>query len=485
MDFYELLVIVGIGLEIACIVIVLFFEHKNPPSTIAWILVLFMLPVVGIIAYMFLGSGFHVNKRKRYSIKLAVDEFFNDYLSKELCLSDFYRQMDLTHDFGRMSRYFFSAGRSIYTEGNCATVFTDGTEKFDALLADMENAKHHIHLLYYIFRHDALGEKILEVAKRKAREGVVVRLLYDNVGNLLLPTYSFSDLQEAGGNCSSFAPMRFSLMSQLRANYRNHRKIAVIDGSIGYVGGMNVGVEYLGEDKHLTPWRDTHMRLTGPSVWFLQERFLMDWFYATDEGIKDYSISKYFHSEFPACEEGLGVQIVSSGPDTTETAPIKGGMMEMLYTAKKNVYLQTPYFAPDGSLFDALQVASMSGIDVRVMIPLIGDHRIVHWATLHYAREALAAGIRVFLYKGFLHSKTIVCDGKVASIGTANISNRSFYLNFEVNAFVFNEGFALEQEEIFHQDMEDCIEINEAWFASKPMPALAMYKAARLIAPLM
>lgn len=485
MALSELLFLLGVGLEIGCIVIVLFFEHKNPSSTIAWILVLLMLPLVGIIAYMFLGSGFHVNKRKRYTIKVAVDEFFNSYLSKELRLSDFYRQMELHQEFGRMSRYLFSAGRSIYTEGNSARVFTDGNDKFDALLADMEEAKHHIHLLYYIFTNDALGKKLLEVAERKAREGVVVRLLYDNVGNLLLPTFKFSDLTAAGGKSSPFAPMHFSLMSQLRVNYRNHRKIAVIDGVIGYVGGMNVGVEYLGEDKRLHPWRDTHLRLTGPAVWFLQERFLMDWFYATDEGVEGYDISKYFSTSFPKSPENLGVQIVSSGPDTTETAPIKGGFMEMLYTAKQNVYIQTPYFAPDQSFFDALQGASRAGVDVRIMLPLIGDHRIVHCATLNYAREALAAGIRVFLYQGFLHGKTIVCDGKVASIGTANISNRSFYLNFEVNAFVYNEDFARQQEQIFYNDMAHCVEINEAWFASKPFPLLSLYKAARLIAPLM
>lgn len=485
MELSELLFVIAVGLEIACIVVVLFFEHKNPASTIAWILVLFMLPVVGIIAYMFLGSGFRVNKRKRYFIKLAVDGFFNDYLSKELCLSDFYRQMELTQDFGRMNRYLFSASRSIYTEGNSATVYTNGHEKFEALIADMERAEHHIHLLYYIFRNDDLGKKILEVAKRKAREGVAVRLLYDNVGSLLLPTYHFRELEEAGGSASPFAPLRFSLMSQLRLNYRNHRKIVVIDGKVGYVGGMNVGVEYLGEDKKLHPWRDTHMRLVGPSVWFLQERFLMDWFYATDEGTKDYDIAKYFHSTSPSSQQGLGVQIVSSGPDTTEEAPIKGGMMEMLYMSRQNIYIQTPYFAPDESFFDALQAASLSGVDVRIMLPLVGDHHMVHWATLNYAREALAAGIRVFLYKGFLHSKTIVCDGKVATIGTANIGNRSFLLNFEVNAFIYNTEFARQQEQIFYDDMLNCIEINESWFASKPGPVLAVYRAARLIAPLM
>lgn len=472
-------------LDLVCIIAVIFLERRNPASSIAWVLVLIVFPVFGIIAYMLFGSGFHMNKRKRYLMKSSVDRFFQEHIFTRLKLSDSLSFIESNRELGRIINYLHNAGRAVFTVNNSADVYTDGDAKFKALLADMKSAKEHIHLLYYIFRVDELGQELLNVAVDKASQGVDVRILYDNVGNPLLPTPKncFKELEDAGGEVLAFSPMRFSLLSQLRANYRNHRKIAVIDGNIGYVGGMNVGVEYLGKDKKLSPWRDTSMRLVGESVWFLQERFLMDWSYASDINIFDMDVPKYF-PDAPSYGN-LGVQVVSSGPDTAATAPIKGALLEMVYSARKNIYLQTPYFTPDQTFLEALEAAARAGVDVRVMIPGISDHMVVYWTTLNYSQNVLDAGVRVFKYNGFLHAKTLVCDGKVATIGTSNIGARSFLMNFEVNAFMYQERFAKAQEEIFIEDQKNCVEIDEKWFASRNVLQRAVYRSSRLLAPLM
>lgn len=475
-----------IGLTIVCVATVVFFERKNPASTIAWVLVLVFLPVFGFIGYLFLGSGFRVNKKKKYKLKARSDDLYDNFIRRHLNIADVLKFIEAHENAARLLTYLHNEGEGVYTSDNRAEVFIDGNDLFPRMIADLENARDHIHLLYFIFNNDRLGREIAAILTRKARQGVDVRLIYDSVGSrAFFSPPIFRRLRQAGGQVLGFNPVISNFDSRFRLNYRNHRKITVIDGRVGYVGGMNIGDEYMGRDKRLTPWRDTHLRLTGSSVWFLQERFLMDWGYSSDMDLDArLNVPKFF----PECrseDEGrLGVQIVSGGPDTA-ASPLKSGLLTMINSARRNIYLQSPYFSPDESLLDALRIAARSEVDVRLMLPIISDHWLSHMSTLGYARQVLESGVRVFLYHGFLHAKTAVSDGLVTSIGTANINNRSYLLDFEINAFIYDAGFAADCEKIFLRDQGNSTELTPEWFAAKGRLTQSVYNFTRLFAPLM
>jgi cardiolipin synthase len=463
---------------------VVFFERKNPSSTIAWVLVLVFLPVIGFVAYLFIGSGFRVNKKKKYQIKARSDDLYDNFIRKHLDFADVLKFIEAHGNAARLITYFHNAGAGLYTSHNEAEVFHDGRRLFSRLIEDIKQARDHIHLLYFIFNNDRIGREIAAILTHKAKRGVEVRLIYDSVGSrAFISPPIFRELRQAGGQVTGFSPIFSNFDSRFRLNYRNHRKIAVIDGRVGYVGGMNIGDDYLGRNKKLRPWRDTHLRLTGSSVWFLQERFLMDWGYSSDINMDArLNIPKFF----PECraEGRLGVQIVSGGPDTEES-PLKSGLLTMIGSARRNVFLQTPYFSPDESIMDALRIAARSGVDVRLMLPAVSDHWLSRMSALGYARQILASGVRVLLYPGFLHAKTAVSDGLITSIGTANINNRSYLLDFEISAFIYDAAFAARQEGVFLRDQDICAELTPEWFENQGRPRRAVYNFARLFAPLM
>jgi len=483
MTLYTVAALCFILLDFLCIIAVLFFERKNPSSTIAWVMVLLFLPVVGILAYFSLGSGFRVNKTKRYTMKAATDRLDLDYLVKKLSLGDRYFFLQQHKDLARLLSYLHNSGDGVYTGNNTVQTYTEGAGAFADMLADLRAAEDHIHMLSYLFRPDALGKEILAILTEKAREGVRVCLMYDSVGNLLASSRCFRELTEAGGRVRAFSPLVLNLNTEARLNYRNHRKITVIDGKVAYVGGMNVGEEYLGRHKTLTPWRDTHLRITGRAVWFLHERFLLDWGFVSGEDLQALEFRRFF-PENPGSDGHIGIQIVSSGPDTDKKA-IKGGLMEMLYCARKNIYIQTPYFTPDETFLEAMCSAAQADMDVRLMLPAFGDHALVHLASLNFGRRVIEAGVRVFLYRGFLHAKTVTIDGQVASIGTTNIGSRSFALNFEVNAFIYDAEYTRHHEQIFYEDMAHCTELTLDWFKEQPVYKRAFISATRVLAPLM
>lgn len=484
MTLYTLLVFLFTLLHLACILVVIFVERKEPAATIAWVMVLFFLPFAGFIAYLMFGSGFHVNQKRRFAIKQTSDTIYRGIISKyiEGCGASA-RDPDAPRE--RMIRYLEKDGE-YYSGDNQAQIFTDGNQLFAAMLKDMRRAQKHIHLLYYIFRNDELGREILALLTEKARQGVSVRLIYDSVGSMISRGKVFRELQAAGGKVRAFSPLFPSLFSKdafithLRLNYRNHRKITVVDGVIGYVGGMNIGDEYLGKSR-LSPWRDTHLRLTGTSVCFLQERFLVDWMSIENMQPAPEQLRDIFPQ--PLQQGGLGVQIVSSGPDMPGNA-IKSGLLEMLYTARRRVFIQTPYFAPDDSLIEALRIAAQAGVDVRLMLPGMMDNPFAHCTTYSYAHQVLLFGVRVFIYNGFLHAKSLVADGETACIGTANFDNRSFSLNFEVNAFIYDRDFAAGCERIFLDDQRNCREYSDEWHRARPALLRGAYSLCRLFAPL-
>lgn len=488
MAFFSFETIVAAGFVLAslvCMGAVVFFERKNPASTIAWVLVLVFLPVIGFMAYLFLGSGFRVNKKKKYRLKAQSDSLYDNFIRKHLNVAEALKFIEDHENAARLLNYLHNDGGSIYSANNQAEIFTDGRAMFDRMIEDIKGARDHIHLLYFIFNNDDLGREIAGLLTHKVKKGVEVRLIYDSLGTrALLRPAIFRNLSRAGGQVLGFSPIFSNLGSHFRVNYRNHRKITVVDGRIGYVGGMNIGDDYVGKNKKLKPWRDTHLRLTGSSVWFLQERFLMDWGYTSEANMDRRLNVREF---FPECREDcgrLGVQIVSGGPDTVRS-PLKNGLLTMINTARDSVYLQSPYFAPDESIMDALCIAAKSEVDVRLMLPALNDHWLSQMSALGYARQALESGVRVFLYPGFLHAKTSVSDGLVASIGTANINNRSYLLDFEVNAFVYDADFAARCEDIFLADQALCTELSPDWFDAKGRLTQAVYNFSRLFAPIM
>ncbi|MDN6327609.1 MAG: cardiolipin synthase, partial [Alkalibacterium sp.] len=344
---------------------------------------------------------------------------------------------------------FLNGNESVLTKGNKVKLIHDGKDKFNQLLDDISKAKDHIHVTYYIFRGDDIGTKLVKALEERAKQGVEVNVLYDPVGARVLGKHFFDTLRKYGGQAEPFFGSRFFLIN-LRLNYRNHRKIVGIDGKIGYTGGFNVGDDYLGLYEKMGYWRDTHLRIEGNGVKALQTRFLMDWNASAKKETIEYD-NHYF--PFTGLIGDTDMQIVSSGPDN-EMHAIKKGFIKMISMAKESVYIQTPYFIPDEALIETLKIAIMSGIDVKLMIPNKPDHPFIYRATLSYASELVDYGAEVYIYdNGFLHSKTIVIDEEIVSVGTANFDIRSFKLNFEVNAFLYDRQLAKEQVKLYKKDI--------------------------------
>lgn len=335
-------------------------------------------------------------------------------------------------------------------------------------------------MAYYIIRDDEIGRTIRDILVQKAREGVEVRLLYDGMGCLFTGSKYFRPIVEAGGEIASFLSP-FIPYINIRVNYRNHRKITVIDGKTAFTGGLNLGDEYLGKSPKYGFWRDMHLMIEGSAVDQLQLRFLMDWNFASKSKIP--TSNEYF--PFKNNAGFSGVQIVSSGPDS-QWAAIHQGYFKMITRAEKKVYIQTPYFVPDDSLAEALKVASLGGVDVRIMIPAMPDHPFVYWASTSYIGELLESGAKAYIYdNGFLHSKLLITDDSVASVGSANLDIRSFAMNFEVNTFIYDAETVQKLQKIFMEDLKLCKEITLDSYKNRSLMVKVKESVSRLLSPLL
>ena len=452
---------------------VIFYERRNPNSALGWVLVLVAVPVAGLFLYLFFGQDF--TRKKLFTLKEADDRDLQDTISaqkKELENLDTEGLDPRVSRFLPMVRMFLENNRAFITNDNTVQVFTDGTETFRSLFDAVGKARHHIHLEYYIIRDDPLGRELVELLTRKAGEGVEVRLLYDAMG-MKIKKKGLAKFEAAGGRHAAFFPRIFTL------NYRNHRKIAVIDGKVGFIGGYNVGDEYLGKGP-LGYWRDAAIRIEGTGVLGLQIRFFMDWNYAADTDLV-YNGDYFPEPEF---EGHTAMQMVSSGPDNRYN-PIKEGYLKLVSNAKESIYIQTPYFIPDESVSDALRIAALSGVDVRIMIPCKPDHPFVYWATYSFIGDLLDAGIRAYTYdNGFIHAKTIVVDGIAASVGSANWDVRSFKLNFEANSFLYDETIAGTLKRAFEEDLPKCTEITMNLYNKRSRKVKFKESISRLASPL-
>ena len=463
---------------------VVFIERKNPTATIAWLMALFFLPVVGFILYLFIGQSFHRDRmfrvKKEYDEKMTdliesqKKELFNHQISKLHTVSDAYKRMMLM---------LMESNRALVTTDNEVRVFIDGNSKFNALLEAIRKAEDHIHLEYYILKDDEIGREVFAALTERAKAGVTVRFLGDGLGAAGPKRSFYASYLEAGGKLAFFFPSLLHIRHP-RINYRNHRKIAVIDGKTGFIGGFNIGDDYLGRVPEWAPWRDTAVMVEGHAVFSMQIRFILDWNYASKEDTIDFS-SRYFPELNGSAEAPLPMQVVSGGPDTYWN-PIKESYLKLISLATESVYIQTPYFIPDESIMDALRMAALSGVDVRIMMPSKPDHFFVYWAGYSYIEQLLDAGVRAYTYdNGFIHAKTIVVDEAAASVGSANWDVRSFRLNFETNAIMYDHQIAKELKEKYLLDLHVCTELTPDRFAALPLKIKIKKSVSRLFSPLL
>mgnify|MGYP004601720831 FL=1 len=440
---YIILLLMFFLLNLLSALSLIFIERKEPTTTWAWLIILIALPGIGFILYLLLGQN--LSRQKIFREKKLADKIKRYKLrnNSELPLSD----NEINENYEDLILMNYNHSGAIYTTGNEVKTYINGEDKFRDLFNDIREAKSFIHIEYYIFRYDDLGRALISELHEKVKDGVEVRLVIDGMGSKKIAKKIIKEIESYGIKISVFFPGVLPHIN-MRINYRNHRKIVVIDGKIGYVGGFNVGNEYVNKGKQFKFWRDTHIRVRGEAVNELNKRFILDWDYASDENMGN--MSMYF--PIPEVVGDVGIQIVSSGPDHMEEY-IKNSYMKIINSAKNYVYIQTPYLVPDSPMMEALKISALSGVDVRIIVPGAPDHYFREWMLSANIGLLIEYGIKIYRYgNGFIHSKTIVADGEVCSIGTANLDIRSFKLNFEVNAFIYNEAVAKEQEKIFLDD---------------------------------
>lgn len=472
-------------LNIVLAIIVVFFQRKDPTSVWAWLMLLYFIPVLGFIFYLFLGTDMH--KRKMFRTK-EIEDRLNEAIRKQE-YSIKHKEMEHANpameEYSDLVLFNLEVSNAIMSRDNEVTFYTDGKEKFAALVEDIKNAKKFVHIQYYIFRDDEAFAPIVEAVLQKAAEGVEVRILYDGMGARFIKKSFWKNLSRKGVQVTEFFPAKLRRM-HLRMNYRNHRKIVVIDGKIGYVGGFNVGREYLGMDKKFGYWRDTHMRIRGSAVQGLQARFILDWNYANDNREQAIPMNEvYLPENTEQFAESCEMQIVSSGPDS-RFQNVRDTYLRLIAKARKSIYIQTPYFIPDEAMISALTIAVHSGIEVNIMIPCKPDHPFVYWATYSYVGDLVMAGAKCYTYNnGFLHAKGIIVDEMVLCYGTANMDIRSFALNFEVNAVIYDEKKAKEMTAIFKKDLELCRQITKNVYLSRSLVVRLKEQVSRLLSPIL
>lgn len=432
-------------------VIHVIMDNRQPAKTMAWALVIWFVPVVGIVFYLFFG----VNTRK----ERHVSERSMNQLTKRSMLEFAEQQnLHLPEKHKPLIDLFINQNLSLPFKDNKMEAYTDGYQFFPALLAAIHEAKNHIHIDMYIFAEDALGCLVADALIAKAQEGVEVKLIYDDVGCWNVSHRFFERMREESIEVVSFLPVRFPSFTS-KVNYRNHRKIIVIDGTVGFIGGMNIALRYV-KGTGTMPWRDTMLKVTGGAVYALQRAFLVDWYFVDRTLLSD---RKYYppmtgsHQTVNNCL----AQVVTSGP-VTPYPEIMQGFVRVILGARRYLYLETPYFMPNDSILFALKTAALAGVDVRVLCPMYSDARFVEWASRSYLREVVEAGVQVSLYKaGFLHSKLMVCDDSITTCGSTNLDFRSFENNFEANIFFYDEGIALRMKKVFMNDLEQSVSLTE------------------------
>lgn len=462
---------------VAPTILVILLENRNPVKSLAWILVLIFLPVLGILIYLYLGQDY---RKQKIVDKKSIRRLHNrpKVNLEELDVD----KSRFTPNTRHLIHLLQNNSEALAFHGNKIKVYTDGAETFDALFGEIEQAKNEIHIEFYIIEDDRIGDRFQKLLIRKAREGVRIRLIFDYVGSFHFKRPRQEELQAAGVELYAFMPAHFKItIRKNRINYRNHRKIVIIDGRVGFTGGVNIADRYLTGNK-LGMWRDTFIRIEGPAIHGLQNAFLTDWFFVSRQLL---SGDHFFPYIPPVSGHDNVVQIVTSGPDS-DWENIQQGICVAITTATRYVYIQTPYFMPTDIIMSALQTAALGGVDVRVIMPERTDTFMTQSCSYSYITQSLEAGVKIYLYRNaFMHSKAIVIDDLVSTVGSANMDFRSYEQNFELNAFIYDEKVALELRMAFLADQEQCTEITLNEWSNRPIVTRIKESVARLFSPLM
>lgn len=447
-------------------------KNRDSVKTLAWVLVLLFLPVLGMLLYFFFGR----DKRKE---KLIGRRLMSQINQRNLSSNVSRYIPDLPQEYSALHAFLRNTASAYALPADTVDVIADTKKYALMLMRELERAEKHIHMQFYIFEDDCYGRSIRDILMHKARQGVEVRLIYDSVGSLKVKKDFFDEMRSAGVYVESFMKIRFPLFSN-KVNYRNHRKIVIIDGVSGFIGGCNVA------DRYVTGgvwgyWRDTVLYVRGLAVQGLQFAFLVDWYFANHSLVS----GKAYFPQLPKAENGAWMQVVTSNP-VGEVRTVMNGFVKLLSSVRNYVYLQTPYFMPNESFMQALKGAALSGADVRLMIPEQCDNKLAGYASMSYLGDLLRTGVKVYLYNfGFIHSKTIVCDDYLSSVGSVNLDFRSFFYNFEVTAFVYDRNIAQELKFHFLEDIKHCRQITLKEYSRRPLRQRWLESCARLFSPLM
>ena len=471
--FHWIYLLLYVAIMIPAIIHVL-LDNRQPAKTMAWILVLAFMPFVGIIFYIFFGQN---TRKERHISDRSMDQ-----LTKRSML-EFVEQenLHLPANNKPLMNLFTNQNWAFPFKDNRVDIFTDGYEFICSLLYNIGKAQHHIHLDTYIFEDDALGYLVADALIDKAEQGVEIRVIYDDVGCWKVKDSFFERMRDAGIDVHAFMPVRFPAFTS-KVNYRNHRKLCVIDGKVGFIGGMNIARRYVkGTGK--SPWRDTHLRIEGGGVYALQRAFLIDWYFVDRTLITN---RVYYPPVDIHINNSCLVQVVTSSP-IAPWPDIMQGYVRILLQAQKYVYMETPYFLPTEPVLFAMRTAALAGVDIRLMIPRKADAKLVEWASRSYVMEAIEAGVKVYLYMGgFNHSKLLVSDDNLCTVGSTNIDFRSFENNFEANAFFYDEEMAQRIKRIYLKDESSSILVDDvAYFVRRPFLKRLFESIVRLLSPLL
>jgi len=462
----------------------LILDNREPSTTLAWLFVFILLPIVGLVIYFILGRNWRKMNHKRQLEYLRLErklyELLSPLIKRQGQEIKFVEEMRNINYKRKLLHLIHRNSNSILTMKNSVRVLESGKEKFDSLKRDLRNAKKYIHMEYFIWRSDNLTREIRDILVEKAREGVEIRILYDAMGGLFLPWRYIRSLRKAGVKIYPFfnflRPFKFHTI-----NYRNHRKIVVIDGKVGYTGGMNMAEEYITGGNRFKSWKDTHLFLEGEVVSMLNGIFIINWYMTTKENLfkREYFIGEKVKGK------NLPIQITTSGPDS-EWASIKQLYFSLISSADKSIYIQTPYFIPDPSVQMALQTAALSGLDVRIMIAGVPDKWLPYWSAFTYFKDLIKSGVRIYHYnKGFMHSKVVMVDNEICSVGSANMDVRSFHLNYELNSVIYDKKITGRLEKNFLKDLRYCDEFTYSDYKKLGILRKLRNSLARLVTPLL
>ncbi|MFB9898732.1 cardiolipin synthase [[Hallella] seregens] len=449
MIYLHWLWVMAYGLVVVIVMLKVLMDNRQPSKTMAWILVLWFLPLLGILLYFFFGQN---TRKEKFISQSSLDQ-----LTKR-AMTSFAEQRDLRlpKSHQPLMQLFKNQNMALPFKDNEVEIFTDGYGFFPALLREIGQARHHIHIDIFIFNDDELGRLLADALMDKARAGVEVRLIYDDVGCWHVRNRFFERMREAGIDVHAFMPVKFPAFTS-KVNYRNHRKLIIIDGQVGFIGGMNFATRYV-KGTGRQPWRDTHLLVRGGAVYGIQRAFLVDWYFVDRTLVTN---RRYYPEPARFIENNCLAQVVTSSP-ISPWPDIMQGYVRVLLEAKRYVYMQSPYFMPTEPILFAMRTAALTGVDVRLMIPMRGDSRIVEWASISYVMETLEAGVKVYLYQGgFNHSKLLVSDDCISTCGSTNVDFRSFEHDFESNIFFYDEGMALRFKHIFLADQQSSVLIDE------------------------